>query len=71
MTNETLAKFMDETLHSTIHALAGYIISDLNDVQNSGELNNLLDHADPEIRQEALRIYDELGQFIVKLGKIY
>lgn len=70
MSNEPLARFLDESLRSTMHALADYIINDLSEVQNSGELSKLLDHTDPEIRQAAVGIYDELSQFIVNLGKI-
>ena len=70
MLNDLLASIEDETLVSTIHALAGFIINDLNEVQNSGELFALLQHTDPEIKQEAVRIYDELSQFIVDLGKV-
>lgn len=70
MLNEPPTSFVDKSLQSTIHALAGYIIINLNDVQNSGELTNLLQHTYSEIRQEALKIHDELSQFIVQLGKI-
>lgn len=70
MLNDPLSSWVDESLVGTMHALAGYLISDLNEVQNSGELGKLLQHADPEIREAAVHIHDELRQFIVDLGKI-
>ncbi len=70
MMNAQLSSLADESLLSTMQALAGYIIKDLNEVQNSGELFALLDHTDPEIRQAAVQIYDELSQFINQLDKI-
>jgi len=70
MLNEQLSSLADESLVSIMHLLAGYIIDDLNEVQNSGELFALLQHTDPEIQQAAVQIYDELSRFIVDLSQV-
>lgn len=68
MLNE--AGLPDESLQNTMHSLAGFLLNDLIEIQNSGELSNLLEHTDPEIRQEAVQIFAELSQIIFDLGKI-
>jgi len=60
----------DESLLGTMQALAGYLIDDLQEIQQSGELLRLMEHTDPDIRQEAMQIFHELDHFIGSLGKI-
>lgn len=64
------AGLMDESLLGTMQALAGYLIDDLHEIQKSGELLRLMEHTDPDIRQEAIQIFNDLGRFIGDLGKV-
>lgn len=70
MFDEPLSSSADEYRDSLMEVLADYIISQLDDVQNTHEFNELRNHADYEIRQEAELIWQEIQQLKSGLRKI-
>lgn len=70
MNNQQPTNADHASLDAMMQAVAGFIINDLHELQNCGELAELLQHSNPEIRQEAARIFNELSHIMVHLGRV-